>query len=99
MNAERLAWTELERARVIAARGNLESALAAMQDAETRLATELGTDHPDAWLAKADRAEVLGRLGRHPEAAQLADAILAHAAASIAADGDWARRLHALTRG
>ena len=98
MNTERRAWTDLERARILAARGTLEPALAAMQDAEQRLAAELGAEHPDAWLAKLDRAELLARIGRRKDAATLAQEIATHAAPSIASDGNWARRLDALTR-
>ncbi len=99
MNAERRAWADLERARILAARGAHDPALAAMQDAETRLAAELGADHPDAWLAKLDRAEGLARVGQREDAQTLAREIAAHAAPGIAADGDWARRLDALIRG
>ncbi len=92
----RRGFIDAERARIAAARGNVEDAIALLTAAEDLVAKGLGETHPDLWLLRLDRAELLLRAGRIQAARQLAGEIEAGAAPSIAAGGDNARRLAAL---
>ncbi len=83
----------LERARLDRARGRYDRALEQLQAAEDLLAPRLGPWHPELWLERIERAEVLAAMGRSDEAQALAGEILARAAPTIAPDGHWARRL------
>ncbi len=96
-NLWQLAWVDQERARILAARGEHEPALKLFVGAEAQIATGLGAQHPDAWLARIDRAEVLALTDRDDEARRMAREIARNAAPSIAPDGYWARRLALLS--
>ena len=89
-------FIDAERARIVAARGNVEDAITALTAAEDLIAKGLGETHPDLWLLRMDRAELLLRAGRFQAARELADRIGTGAAPSMAAGGDHVRRLKAL---
>ena len=89
---------DLERARITALRDETRSAIALAEQAEARLSDGFGVDHPDLWLHRIDRAEWLAADGQTAAARALAAEIASKAAASIARDGYWAKRLAALTR-
>jgi serine/threonine-protein kinase len=87
----------LERARLDRARGQYDRALEQLQAAEDLLKPRLGQQHPELWLERIERAEVLAAMGRSDEAQALAGEILARAAPTIATDGHWADRLTRLS--
>ena len=97
-NTWQLAWLAQERARILAARGDTDAAMNMLREAEADIASGLGAQHPDVWLARIDRAELLARMGKHDDALRLAQEIARKAAPGIAPDGYWALRLAALSK-
>lgn len=94
----RRGYVPLERAKIAVAAGNAEAAMQHFLDAEQTLSA-LGEDHPELWLVRIHRAEFLAAQGQPQQAAELAAQIAQHAAPSIAAGGDWERRLDQLQEG
>lgn len=92
----RRGFLDLERARITAQRGDIKGAIAQSLLAEAELGGGLGTDHPDLWLSRIDRAEWLAIDAQPAAARALAADIASKAAASIADDGYWAKRLAVL---
>ena len=82
-----------EQALLHAARGRNEEALKVQLEAEELLNKDGGQSHPDTWLRKLDRAEVLTKLGQRQAARELARQISERAKASIEPTGAIARRL------
>jgi len=82
-----------EQALLHAARGRNEDALKLQLEAEELLNKDGGQSHPDTWLRKLDRAEVLTKLGQRQAARELARQISERAKPSIEPTGAIARRL------
>jgi tetratricopeptide (TPR) repeat protein len=92
----RAGFEDAEQAQIAAAKGDHATALRLYLQAEAQLASGLGPEHPDVWLQKLDRAELLVAMGEGQAARALATQIALKARTSIAPGGDWARRLQAL---
>ncbi len=92
----RQGFLDLELARIAAQRGDIKGAITLSVQAEAQLSGGLGGDHPDLWLNRIDRAEWLIADAQPAAAKALAAEIAIKAAASIADDGYWAKRLAAL---
>jgi len=89
-------FLDLELARITALRGDIKSAIAQSLLAEAKLSGGLGAEHPDVWLNRIDRAEWLAVDAQPAAARALAAQIAVTAAASIADNGYWAKRLAAI---
>ena len=94
--AWRAGFEDAEQAQIAAAKGDKATALRLYLQAEAQLASGLGPEHPDVWLQKLDRAELLVAMGESQAARALATQIALKARTSIAPGGVWARRLQAL---
>ncbi len=90
---ERNSAVVMELGRVAAARGFVDLAVKHYLDAESFAFKSYGETHPDAWLIKLDRAELLAKLGQRAPARELAKQIAINAKPSIAPTGDFAKRL------
>ena len=82
-----------ERARLVQANGKFAEAMELFIEAEAMFVKGYGEQHPDSWLPKIDRAELLVKLGRRDEARVLARAIAANVKEAIDPQGHIARRL------
>lgn len=82
-----------ESARLAQAQGKFVQALNLFAEAEAMFVNGYGDQHPDSWLSKIDRAELLYQLGRHDEARLLARNIAVNAKPAIDPKGHIARRL------
>ncbi len=84
-------WFENAQSAVV--KGAYDDALKLLARAEASISQRKGATHPDAWLAKLDRAELLAKQGQRETAQALAKQITANAKPSIAPSGDFAKRL------
>jgi hypothetical protein len=84
---------QLEKAHLAAAQGKTLNALTQFESAETLIMQALAPNHPDGWLAKLDRAELLYRSGKRALASDLAKQIALNAKTSIEPKGSIAKRL------
>lgn len=89
---------DAERARLAATRGDTALAESLFLRAEAGFTQELGTQHPDLWLLRLDRATLLADRSQTQAAATLAAEIAQNGAPSIAPGGRHAQRLEALKR-
>ncbi len=87
-----------EKGRLAIARGEYEEALALFVKAETLDGGDSGVAHPDTWLFKLDRAELLAKIGQRESARELAKQIAINAKASIDPNGVFAKQLGLLTK-
>ena len=90
---ERTALILSEQALLHAARGRNQDALKLQLEAEELLSKDGGQSHPDTWLRKLDRAELLAKLGQRQAARELARQISERAKSSIEPTGAIAKRL------
>jgi eukaryotic-like serine/threonine-protein kinase len=95
---KRRAAVMAEKARLLRAEGKLAEALTTFIDAEQLLNKANGIRHPDTWLLKLDRAELLAVMGRAAEARALARQISLNAKTAIAPDGKIAKQLARLEK-
>ncbi len=86
----------LEQARLAAAGGRDQQALDRLLAGEALLESGLGAEHPEVWVERIDRAELLLRMDRPREAQELAAQIRIQAAPALAPDGLLQQRLDAL---
>ena len=90
---ERAGQIVAEQARVAQANGKFDDALKLFLDAEALYSQGNGDNHPDSWLAKIDRAELLAKRGQRAAAQTLAREIASHVKAAIDANGQIAQQL------
>ncbi len=84
---------QVERAHISAAQGKTEKALTQFEAAETLAVQASALNHPDAWLIKLNRAELLAKSGQREIASELATQIMLNAKPSIDPKGSIAKRL------
>ena len=82
-----------EQALLYAARGRVDDALKLQLEAEDLLNQGASQSHPDTWLKKIDRAELLAKMGQRQAARDLARQISERARSSIEPTGAHAKRL------
>ncbi len=87
---------DAERARLAQAQSQHAQAQTLFLKAESQLIAGLGEAHPDVWIQRLDRAELLAAQGQHAAAADLAREIREHAASTILPGGALDLRLSAL---
>jgi eukaryotic-like serine/threonine-protein kinase len=87
---------DAEAGRIARAKGESALALTTFLKAEAQLAAELGAEHPEVWLLRIDRAELLHATGQKQAARALAILIAKKAQASFASGSYWDQRLAAL---
>lgn len=92
----RIGYLDAETGRIAAAAGKPEIALAALLEAEAQIAAGIGAQHPELWLLRINRAELLYAMGQKQAATELKRQIAEKAKASIAVGGYWDLRLTAL---
>ena len=94
---DRKALILLEKGQLAAGQKQSDIALQFFVEAEKQSLDAYGKAHPDAWLIKLDRAELLAKLGQRGLARELAKQIAINAKPSIAPTGDYAKRLAKLS--
>ncbi len=92
----RQGYLDAETGRIAAAAGQSQDALTLLLKAEAKIEAGMGTQHPELWLLRLDRAEVLLAMGQKQAARALSMEIADKAKTSVAPGGYWDLRLAAL---
>jgi eukaryotic-like serine/threonine-protein kinase len=91
-------YLDAETGRIALAMGENALALTMLLKAEAQLTAGLGAQHPEVWLLRIDRAELLRAMGQKQAARALAAQIADKAKASFAPGSYWDQRLAALRK-
>ncbi len=89
----RQALLAIEKGRLAVALNERAAAIKLFLEAEALSSKGEGEMHPDVWLIKLDRAELLAKLGQREAASNLAKQIAINAKPAFATTGDFAKRL------